>query len=57
MCHRQRVVARLRRSAAGWSGVFSWNVYYNTYDYLPDQTNRVTGFTIDPLRIALTIRR
>ncbi|HEU4560882.1 MAG TPA: hypothetical protein VFS20_23725 [Longimicrobium sp.] len=56
-CHRQRVVARLRRTAGGWSGMFDWNVYYNTYDYLPDETNRVTGFTVDPQRIPLTIRR
>jgi hypothetical protein len=56
-CHRQRVVARLRRTAGGWSGAFSWNVYYNTYDYLPDETNRVTGFTVETQRIAVTIRR
>jgi len=56
-CHRQHVVARLRRTAGGWTGVFDWNVYYNTYDYLPDETNRVTGFTVDPQRIPITIRR
>jgi hypothetical protein len=56
-CHRQRVVARLRKTAGRWSGAFSWNVYYNTYDYLPDETNRVTGFTIEAQRIPLTIRR
>ena len=56
-CHSQVVFTRLRKTAEGWSGAFEWNVYYNTYDYLPDQTNRVTGFTVDPQRIPLTIRR
>jgi hypothetical protein len=34
-----------------------WKVFYNRYDYLPDETNRVTGFTADTQRIPVTIRR
>jgi hypothetical protein len=56
-CRTQRAVARLRYAARQWRGAMEWKVYYNTYDYLPDEMNRVTGFTVDPQRIMITIRR
>ena len=56
-CRSQRAVARLRYASGRWRGTMEWKVYYNTYDYLPDGMNRVTGFTVEPQRIMVTIRR
>ena len=56
-CRTQRAVARLRYAARQWRGAMEWKVYYNTYDYLPHEMNRVTGFTVEPQRIMVTIRR
>jgi hypothetical protein len=56
-CLRQRVRARLTSTGGAWTGAFDWNTYYNEYEYLPDTTNRVTGFTRDAMRLSVTIRR
>ena len=54
-CTQQRPYVRLKHRAGRWSGIMVWHSYYNEYEYLPDETNRVTGFTKTRHEIRVTI--
>ena len=54
-CMQQRPYVRLKHRAGRWSGLLVWYSYYNEYEYLPDETNRVTGFTKTRHEIPVTI--
>jgi len=54
-CMQQRPYVRLKHRAGRWSGVMIWYSYYNEYEYLPDETNRITGFTKTRDEIRVTI--